>query len=419
MSFTALVDCNNFFVSCEKVFNPSLWGKAVVVLSSEGGCILARSQEAKALGLPMGAPVFQWKEVIDRHGVILLAPNFSLYGDMSHRVMETLASFHPEREVYSIDEAFFSLEGVKDPVGHCHKVRSTIQQWTGIPVSIGIGTTKTLAKVANAQAKKEKSGVYGLLDSASVEAHLQKLPVKEIWGIGRRTSETLAKHGVFSAAQFKEQEDHKIQKMLSIVGVRIAWELRGKSCFTVEEVPIARKSAMTSRTFERPIFEKEELAQAVASYASRGAEKLREEGLAASWVHVFILTNPHRDDASFYGNQDDYFLLEPTNDTPTLITCAKELLDRLFKKGYAYKKAGVLLGGLVSEEEIQQNFFAKPKAVSKRKAAMEVMDLANKRFSTRVLSFAAEGTERPWARHHDSASPRYTTRWEDVLKIRI
>ncbi len=423
MSFIALVDCNNFFVSCERVFNPHLIGKPVVVLSNNDGCIVARSQEAKALGIPMGAPLFHWVDFLNQKKVHILSSNFSLYGDMSHRVMSILAQSHPELEIYSIDEAFLSLEHMHHPQQHCQSLRQKILQWTGIPVSFGIALTKTLAKAANRFAKQNPAceGVFGLLEKEKTQEALHMLPVEDVWGIGRRMGQTLSKKGIFTAAQYSAQEDRWIQNVFSVVGVRVAWELRGTPCFSFEEGPASKKSIMTSRSFGHPILFKEEMEEAVASFAGRGAEKLRKEGCMASWLQVFLRTSPHREDAVFYSNQAHMTLSEPSDYTPLLIQAAKQALHAIFRPGYAYKKAGILLGGLVASGSFQQDLFVERNVEKeeKQKKTMALLDHINHRFGDSTLFFGARGITRPWQGRRSQCSPCFTTQWKDLLTVHI
>jgi len=409
MSSIALVDCNNFYASCERVFNPKLRHRPLVVLSNNDGCIVARSSEAKALGIPMGAPHFQWADFIRAHDVVVCSSNYALYGDLSHRVMRTLEYFNPELEIYSIDEAFLWVGDVEDPYTHCRHIREKVLQWTGIPVSIGIANTKTLAKVANKKAKKMATGVYLPEEFDSI---LEDLPVGDIWGIGRRLTQFLAKRGIHTAAQLRDKEDVWVRKNLSVVGLRTVWELRGVSCLPLDEAPTAKQSIMTSRSFGRPIVSKEELAQAIATYAARGGKKLRNEGSVASWLQVFIIGKE-------YGKQANLVLPQPTSYTPTLIEYAKAGLEAIFKAGYAYKKGGILLGGLVSEESFQRDLFVDSAPEEKQKAAMLMLDRANHKFGYSVLQFAAEGTKRPWQMKGQLRSPCFTTRWDELLTICI
>lgn len=409
MSFIALIDCNNFFASCERVFNPKLRHKPLVVLSSNDGCIIARSTEAKSLGIPMGAPYFEWADFIKTHDVSICSSNFALYGDLSSRVMRICERWNPDLEIYSIDEAFLDLSGVRDPLHHCLELRQTILQWTGIPVSIGIAQTKTLAKVATRIAKKTKEG--GFFPSADqMEAILETLPTQEVWGIGHKLSNFLAKRGIHTAADLCNRSDLWIRKNLSVVGLRTVWELRGTPCFAVDQEPPAKLSIMTSRSFGRPILTKQELTEALASFATRAAEKLREEKSLASWIQVFIWGKEE-------GRQAHFTLPEPTAYTPTLITYAKEGVEALYRLGVAYKKGGILLGGLVPQGCYQADLFVDLSLGPHQRKAMDLLDRANQKFGYRILRFAAEGTERSWQTKHNLRSPSFTTRWNEILTI--
>lgn len=420
MSFIALVDCNNFFVSCERVFNPQWTCRPVAVLSCNDGCIVARSQEVKAWGIPMGAPYFQWADLLKARGAVVCSSNFALYADLSHRVMETLSYFNPDLEIYSIDEAFLRIEGMKNPEQHCHLIRQKVLQWTGIPVSIGIASTKTLAKVANRVAKKnpELKGVY-FPSQHQLDTVLNTLEVEEIWGIGHRLSNFLAKRGIFTAAQLRDLSDLWIKTNLTVVGLRTVWELRGVPCLDIEEIHPAKQSIMTSRSFGRPVLTQEELLEAVCSYATRGGEKLRDEGRLASWLQVFVMTNFNKEE--YYSNYAHLIFEEPTDFTPTLLNYASEGLKRIFRCGFAYKKAGILLGGLVPAGNYQQSLFIPQnlEAERKRKAAMALLDRANSKFGYKVLQFASEGIARPWQMKRQMRTPCFTTRWQDLLTIRI
>lgn len=419
MSYIALVDCNNFFVSCERLFNPQLIKRPVAVLSCNDGCIVARSQEVKAWGVPMGAPYFQWADFLKARGASVFSSNFALYADISHRVMQTLSHFNPELEIYSIDEAFLRLEGIKDPFHHCSHIRQKVLQWTGIPVSIGIASTKTLAKVANRTAKKNFSGVYfpSLTEMSSI---LETLEVGEIWGVGARLSQFLAKRGIHTAKELRDQPDLWIKKNLTVVGLRTVWELRGISCLDIEEAAPTKQSIMTSRSFGRPVFTQEELLQAVCAYAARGAEKLREEKSLASWLQVFIMTSFHHEE-DYYGNHAHLVLPQASDFTPELLNYASQGLKTIFRPGFAYKKAGILLGGLVPAGSYQQDLFVKQDLAeeAKKKRAMTLLDQANSKFAYKILQFASEGIERPWQMKRQMRSHCFTTRWSDLLTIRI
>ncbi|NGX55115.1 MAG: DNA polymerase IV 1 [Chlamydiae bacterium] len=412
MSSIGLVDCNNFYVSCERLFNPKLIGKPVVVLSNNEGCIVARSQEARALGIPVGAPAFQWREVIEKQRVIVCSSNFALYGDLSHRVMEILASFNPELEIYSIDEAFLSLDEVKDPIKECRSLRQKVLQWTGIPVSIGIAPTKTLAKVANHMAKSDlkRRGV------CRIDQVRDDLPVEEIWGIGRRLADFLKKRGIFTAGELVGQEDLWIRKNLSVTGLRTVWELRGIPCFTIDDAPTAKQSIMTSRSWRDPLHTKTEITEAIIGHVVRGAEKLRKEESRASWLQVFIMTSPHQN--NYYGNRVQIVFPQPTDYTPTLIRYAKQALEEIFRPGYAYKKGGVLLGELVDVNGFQPDLFAEQN-MEKEETVMKLVDATNRKFGYSILQFAAEGCHSPEKRRQMLRSPCYTTRWDELLTIKI
>lgn len=414
----ALVDCNNFFVSCERLFDPKLHHKPVVVLSSNDGCIVARSNEAKALGIPMGAPFFQWADFMQRHKVRYLSSNFALYADLSDRVMQTLCYFHPELEVYSIDEAFLFLQDREDPLAYCSKLREEVVRWTGIPLSVGIAPTKTLAKVAGRVAKKG-SGVYGILDSVTKEKILSNLSVGEVWGIGKRMTATLSRLRINSAQEFLSQEDEWIRKHFSVMALRTAWELRGIPCLALEEAPSAKKSLMTSRSFGKAVREKEVVEQAISSYTSRGAEKLREEGCRATFIDLFIMTSPHKE--NYYSNHAHLVLPEPTNYTPELLHFAKKGVDLIFRPGYAYKRAGVLLGELVEEKSYQKDLFVlQNKGQEERKqAVMEMVDRANRRFGYGILHFGMTDKEELWKSRSESTSAAYSTSWDELLTIKI
>lgn len=410
----ALVDCNNFYVSCERVFNPKLIGKPVVVLSNNDGCVIARSKEAKTLGIPMGIPVFQIRDLLKKQGIIACSSNYTLYGDMSHRVMQTLQRFTPTLQAYSIDEAFLHLDG-KTAEADCVAVRQTILKHTGIPVSIGIAQTKTLAKIANHVAKGDpaREGVFLMADPVTI---LQQLPVEEIWGIGRQISKFLYNHGVKTAWDLSHLDDTWIRKHLTVVVLRTAWELRGVSCLQLEQVPSTKKSIVSSKSFGRPIIQWEELAEATAAYTGRAAEKLRRQKSVASHLGVFVESRDY--EKGDYSNQISMTLPQPTAFTPTLIQYAKILLRKIYRPGLKYRKAGIFLEGLVAEECFQLDLFvAKP--LEKQQALMKLIDRTNMDFGKKVIRLAAEGTGQPWKMKQMSKSSRFTTRWTEILNIRI
>lgn len=411
----ALVDCNNFYVSCERVFNPKLREKPVVVLSNNDGCVIARSKEAKALGIPMGAPAFQHQEAFAKQGVLVCSSNYALYGDMSHRVMRTLELFSPDVQVYSIDEAFLFLEP-HTAASTCHTLKSTVLQHTGVPVSIGVGPTKTLAKVANHLAKKESLAAAVILSSTSqLKSVLSALPVAEVWGIGRQLAQLLTSHGIQTAWDLCNADDVWIKKNMSIVGLRTVWELRGISCLALEEVPTPKKSIISSKSFGRAVTAWNDLSEAIGAYTARAAEKMRRQNSLASSIGVLIESKRNYD-TGVYFNQAFLTLPSPTAYTPHLISYAKQLLHPLFRTGLRYKKVGVFLNGLVPNNTFQGDLFAPPPSPKQTKL-MQLLDGVNQAYGKKILRWAAEGLEQPWKMQRQYTSSRFTTRWDELLQI--
>ena len=410
----ALVDCNNFFVSCERVFNPKLQRKPVVVLSGNDGCVVARSKEAKDLGIPMGAPAFEYAALFKKYGVHLFTGNFSLYLSLSERVMQTLKMFCPEMEVYSIDEAFFSLDGIPEEklLTFCKEVQYTILQWTGIPVSIGIAPTKTLTKVAISYAKEKLSNGLFLLRESNLDASLEKLPIEEIWGIGRRLAERLKAHQIYTAKQLRDADDAWIKKELTVVGLRLAWELRGIQCLTLDEIAEPKKSISTAKSFAYPIVSFNELESIIASYTASVAEKLRSQDSVASYLVVSLETNRFAPE-SYYSRQASYVLPEPTSYTPTLIRFAKMGLSALFKEGLSYKRAAVLLGNFSSKDIVQQDLLHRrsQKVLDKEQKVMELMDGINAIYGKKTVRLAIE-KDRPVK--NSSLSQSFMTCWNSL-----
>lgn len=420
MSFTkrdlfVLADCNNFYASCERVFNPKWLGKPLVVLSNNDGCIVARSKEAKELGIPMGAPLFEWKQVIEKHGVVVCSSNYVLYGDMSQRVMESLARFSPEIEVYSIDEAFLTFPQGVTP-DHLLTIRQKIGQWTGIPISLGVGPTKTLAKLANAFAKKGE-GVFSFEDQNLRDRYFQKLPVSEVWGIGSRLTDRLNGYGIWTVSDLIAADDDWIRRHFTVTLLRTVCELRGMSCLSLEEVTAPRKSIICSRSFGKPLRDYDPIAEALSAYTARAAEKVRRQNSVVSCLEVFILTNPHSLNQPYYSRQQWLVLPEPTAHTPTLIHYAKLGLQKIYREGLEYKKVGVMFGGLVPSDSYQRDLFTK--TPEKQNELMALLDQANRRYGKKVLKFAAEGVAQTWKMKGEQKSPCFTTRWDDLLNIRI
>jgi DNA polymerase V len=414
----ALVDCNNFYVSCERVFNPKMINKPVVVLSNNDGCIIARSKEVKKLGIPMGVPLFQNEPLLKKHGVLSCSSNYTLYGDMSQRVMQTLKLFTSDIQIYSIDEAFLYLDANRAE-GLCFQAKQTVLQHTGIPVSIGIAQTKTLAKIANHTAKKDptKEGVFLMADASIQEAILRDLLVEDVWGIGRQISQFLYNQGIKTAWQLRNADDVWIRKNLSVVILRTAWELRGIPCLSLEQLPLDKKSIISSKSFGRAVVQLDELGEALSAYTARAAEKLRRQKSLASRVGVFIESK--RDyETGVYANQIYAVLPQPTAFTPTLIEQGKFLLRKIFREGFRYKKVGIFLDGLVPEESFQLDLFTENNQ-AKQQALMKLMDQTNLNFGKKVIRLAAEGTSQPWKMKQAKRSPRFTTRWNELLSIYI
>jgi DNA polymerase V len=410
----ALVDCNNFYASCERVFNPMLEGQPIVVLSNNDGCVVARSNEAKALSIGMGVPEFQIRPLLRAHRVQVFSSNYTLYGDMSQRVMETLEQFTPELEVYSIDEAFLSLVGFerRNLAEYGRLIRRTVKQWTGIPVSVGIAETKTLAKIANRIAKRtpDTGGVSNLLACPDREAVLGRVAVEDIWGIGPSSARLLKQHGIITALQLRQADDQWIRKHLGIVGLRLVYELRGRSCLDLEECPQPKQGITCSRAFGKPIATLSEMEEAVSSYVSRAAEKLRGEGLAATVLTVFLMMNEFKDEPQ-YRNSVTCSLAVGTDTTSELIRAALRGLHTIYRDGYRYKKAGVMFTALVPASQVQPDLFDRQDR-PRSKRLMAALDAVNDRWGSGTLEYAASGLTKSWKTQFHRRSPAYTTDWD-------
>ena len=414
----ALVDCNNFYASCERVFNPRLDEKPVVVLSNNDGCIIARSNEAKALGIKMGEPLHQCQRLIVQHGVHVFSSNFSLYGDLSRRVMETLATFTPDMEIYSVDEAFLSLDGIpEDLAEYARTIRKTVKQWTGLPVSIGIGRSKTLAKIAAKAAKKAPDcrGVFNI--TGHEEKYLSDIDIEDIWGVGRQYARMLRSHGILTALDLRNAPDEWVKKHMTIMGLRTVMELRGVSCIPLGAVEQPKKAIMCSRSFGRKVYTLTELEEAAAAYASRAAEKLRNQGSAASYMQVILMEFPFND-----GHPKTRIcsatIPVATAYTPDIIRYAKALVRRIYHKGPAYRKVGVVLAGIVQRGQVQLNLFHESREGEREIALMKTMDKVNQRWGRGTLIHAASGFSRPWWMRQTRRSARFTTSWEDIPLVK-
>ena len=414
----ALIDCNAFYVSCERVFNPKLNNRPVVALSNNDGCIISRSKEAKALGIKMGVPLFKVKDIVEKEKVVVFSSNYTLYADMSRRVMNIISSSSPYTEIYSIDEAFVELSSLPiDYESYAHQLRQTILQHTGIPVSIGIASTKTLAKVANHKAKKDDSlnGVCSLVNYNNIDQILELTEVGDVWGVGRRLSKKLINHGIHNAKLLKNCSDSWIRKMMSVNGLKTITELRGISCIPLEEYSMTRKSCCTTRSFGKLLTNLEDIEQAVTTFARRAAERIRSESLAASCVSVFVRTNPFDKKSAYYSNGASRTLSHPTHDSITIIETALLLTKRIFKNNYQYKKAGVLLSGLCDESEIQETLFEKN--YNQNSDLMSAVDAINYRYGRDTLQMASECKVGNWKQKRENCTRNYTTQIDRLLLV--
>ena len=407
----ALVDCNSFYASCEQVFRPDLIGKPVIVLSNNDGCVVARSAEAKALGIPMGVPLFQIKQLVAKQKVAVFSSNYALYGDMSQRVVQVLERFSPELENYSIDESFLIVPE-SDPVTWGAVVKRIVKQWTGIPVSVGIAKTKTLAKLANHLAKKEPGGVRVLQPDDPI---LHQIDVGEVWGIGPASAKKLHAAGIDTVAALRDADDDWILKTLTMVGLKLVRELRGISCLSLELVREPKKGMCVSRSFGSPVETVDALKEAVATFAARIGEKLRSQHSLASVISVFINTNYFRDEPQWHRHRS-FRLQVPTAAGNELIHWTTMIAEQLFCQGYRFKKAGVLVTEIVSDTARQQNLFYQPNSTRDEQVSA-LMDRINRDFGRKTIQYAAEGVKAPWAPRFDSRSPRYTTSWDELLEV--
>jgi DNA polymerase V len=415
----ALVDCNNFYASCERVFQPELRGKPVVVLSNNDGCVIARSNEAKALGIPMGEAWHICKNRVKTEGVIVRSSNYTLYGDMSRRVMSVLGEFTPNLEIYSIDEAFLSLAGFGSRIeAHARAIHRTVPAWTGIPVSVGIARTKTLAKLANRTAKKHAaSGGICVLDSeAAIEAALARVELTDLWGISGRLSARLIELGITTPIQLQQSDARFMREKFGVVMERMVLELRGIPCIGLEQSIADRKSIMASRSFGRAVTTRQELEEAVAAYVARAAEKLRRQQLVTASLQVFIHTNRFRQDQRQYNATQAYEIPVATADTGRLTQAALRALAAIWRPEYQYKKAGVMLLELHKAAQVQETLFHASDTPASQ-ARMRAIDALNARFGRDTVTYAASGRRRGWKLRSSFHSPRYTTSWQELLSV--
>lgn len=422
MPVFALVDCNNFYASCEKLFRPDLKDTPIVVLSNNDGCVVARSREAKLLGIKMGVPIFQIKAEMQRHGILAFSSNYALYADLSSRVMRTLEEMAPRVEVYSIDEAFLDLTGIESAISLVEfgqKVRERIGHWIGITVCVGIAPTKTLAKLANHAAKKYPAtqGVVDLTNPDRQRRLLALVPVDDVWGVGRRLSKRLNALGITTALDLANASPRAIRDQFSVVLERTVRELNGESCIELEEIPPTKKQIVCSRSFGAKVTQFELLREALCEYATRATEKLRKEQQQAKVMTVFIRTSPFKDNEPQYSNSASGELLTPSCDTRDFIELANHLLKRIWKDGFRYAKAGVMLSDFYDPGMFQPGLFDDVSTRSNSQQLMSVLDTINQSGAGKVF-FAGQGTKKDWSMKREHLSPAYTTRWDQLPRVK-
>lgn len=414
-----LIDCNNFYCSCERVFNPALHKKPLIVLSNNDGCAIARSEEAKAVGIKMGTPHFMINEIIEEMGVHVQSSNYTLYGDMSARVIQVIKEFVPVTEIYSIDELFADFSGLKykELTTLGKEIREAVISYTGIPVTVGIAPTKTLAKMANRFAKKKmpEVGVFNANSKNLIADMLQFTKVGDVWGIGKQHASFLNKNGFYTAADLVNAPEEWIRKKMSVVGQRTLNELKGISCIKWEENPPARKNICTSRSFGQLISTKTEIQQAVAKFTASCGEKLRRENSCAKKLHVFIQTNPHRNMDQQYFQSITMELPVPTNSTNELMRYSMSGLNMIFRPGYNYQKAGVMMLDLISGGEIQLGLFDTQNR-RRDKQLMQTLDEVNKSFGKDVVRYGVHAYGNKWKLRQNNLSPCYTTKLDQLPK---
>jgi len=413
----ALIDVNNFYVSCERVFNPKLVGKPVVVLSNNDGCAIARSNEAKALGVAMGAPWFKLRDLAKQHGIIGLSSNYALYADMSNRVMSILRDYSPDQEVYSIDESFLDLTGFqsRDLIKYGQHMRKRILRWTGLPVCVGIGSTKTLAKLANHCAKKQSifNGVcnFNTMTPSALTEVLSRVDVGEVWGVGRKLTPKLQALGFNTVLDLKRANPERLRQQFSVVMEKTIRELNGTVCIELEDIAPPKQQIMSSRSFGQSVQDYNSLAESITLYVSTAAVKLRKQQSLAGSVYVYIATSPFKLDEKQYSNGIRIPLPNPTDDSRQLANIALWALKQIYRPNYSYAKAGVVLSELVTKQHLQNDLFAR---LPSSDALMTVMDGINRKMGKESIKLASEGFVRPWRMKQGNKSPSYTTNWGDL-----
>ena len=417
----ALVDCNNFYASCERVFRPDLNGKPIVVLSNNDGCVIARSNEAKDLGIPMGAPAFEYEKLFQQQKVHVFSANFALYGDMSHRVMSVLSDYSPDMEIYSIDECFLSLKGFEffDLQEYGMLMRNKVVKWTGIPISVGIAPTKALSKVANRIAKKfsgRTKGVYIIDSEESRIKALKWLKVEDVWGIGRQHAKRLQAQGVKTAYDFTLLNDAFVRKQMSIVGLRLKHDLQGIPTLNLDEVQ-PKKNIATTRSFDGNYTKFEQISERVSTFAVSCAEKLRKQNSCCNSLMVFVHTNRHRKDLPQYSRNIVIQLPFATNSSIELSKFAVQALKQIFKEGYSYKKAGVIVQDFTPQDSVQKSLFEERN--EKHIPLMKAVDKLNALFGQQKIRLASQDAKRVWKMKQEKLSPNYTTKLSDIITIKI
>lgn len=412
----ALVDCNNFYASCERVFNPRWQNRPVGVLSNNDGCIIARSDELKEAGIKMGAPYFQYRDQLEKMGAVVVSSNYTLYGDMSARVMDVLSNYTPEFEIYSIDEAWLDLTGFNpaelDAYGR--EIVAMTKKCTGIPVSMGIGSTKTLAKIANRICKKRKvpGAVFNLGSAGSIDSVLQTLDVEDIWGIGRRWAEKLRQHGIVTALDLKRSDPTQMRKRYSVVMQRLILELNGTPCLGMDALE-PKKEIIASRSFGERVTDKNSLIEAVSLHATRAAEKLRMQNSATGCMAVSIRTGKHNPNDQYFGKSVTISFPTATSDTRVLIGAARKGIERIYQNGPRYAKAGIILMDIVQQSEVQNNLFSDADS-SQSSQLMNTIDQLNRLYGKHTMRFAAEGMNKKWAMKRDRMTQAFTTNWKEL-----
>ena len=416
----ALLDCNNFYASCERVFDASVRDKPIVVLSNNDGCVIARSEEAKQIGVTMGAPLFKVESLLTDHDAEIFSSNYALYGDMSGRVMNLLYNFTPEVEIYSIDEAFLNLEPRKHSLDNlAGSIREKIYRWTGIPVSIGIAETKVLAKIANKRAKKDELreiGVLNLYRSSKVEPILKETLVEDVWGIGYRSSLKLKASKILTAWQLREADNRFVRRLLSVVGARIALELRGIKCLPLEQSSMKKHSITCSRSFGQTITNYELLKEAVLYFLTRACEKMRKHDLAANAATVFLSTDRFRPVPAPYSPSATYGAAYPTDSNQELQEWTLSTLERIYNQDYEYRKAGIILSGLVPSEQLTKRLFDDQR-FCKQHDLMKAVDRINQKFGKDTVRFGGVKTNGKWQMKQTRKSRSYTTNWSEILLV--